>query len=152
MELLYVLAAVVIVVLVAQHRRRAIALIPESWTGKGQLLFLALLWSVVFINAIHVLPRWTPERLITEWVITANALLTTLVVMGAHPAAVQLVEERQRSYPRLVRAAVAWGFVGFVLVVATGYGVRRAFFGDGLPGHVAQDQIRFGPKNTNHIK
>jgi hypothetical protein len=58
--------------------------------GKGQLMYLAFLWAVVGINFVHVLPRFTPQRLVTEWVVTVNAMLcTVLVVIGSFSARVR---------------------------------------------------------------
>ncbi|HEV8147235.1 MAG TPA: hypothetical protein VGP79_12675, partial [Bryobacteraceae bacterium] len=89
-DMIYLGLAAVTIGLLVLHLRRRVPFIPESWMGKGQLMYLAFLWAVVGINFVHVLPRFTPQRLVTEWVMTVNAMLcTVLVVIGSVSARVR---------------------------------------------------------------
>ena len=52
----------------------------QSWLGKGQLLYLGLLWWLVAGNFERALVAFKAERLVTEGVIYLVALACTLVV------------------------------------------------------------------------
>ena len=69
----YVLFAVAFVGLLLLHRRRAIAIVPSSWTGRGQLLFLVFLWLFVVVNFERQLTQFREGRLITEGVLYVHA-------------------------------------------------------------------------------
>ncbi len=127
--------------------RRRIACLPDAWFGRGQLLFLALLWELVFINTLHVLPRFRPDRLVTEWVIAMNAVLCSALVAGATPTVIAV--RAREAWLSPARTAVAAGLAMLTSVTAVGYTVRR------MASHVTGNginQVRFGPTNTNHIK
>lgn len=125
-------------------RRRPLAALPDRWQGRGHLLYLALLWELVFINAIHVLPRWTPERLVTEWVVAMNAVVCAALVLSGPSLG--------RWYRITMPQAVAIGAAGMLVVTVGGYGVRRALFGAGPAGGESREHVRFGSNNTNTIK
>jgi hypothetical protein len=131
------------------HLRRPVAFIPATWLGKGQLLYLVFLWSIVTMNFMHVLPRFAPGRLATEWVITLNAVICTILVV-AFPASSRAIEPR--SYSTWIRNTVLLGLIGAITATFVGWGVKRALFGDRPVGDQRVDQIRFGPNNTNTVK
>ncbi|WP_229311460.1 hypothetical protein [Larkinella rosea] len=74
---------VMAVLVVRRHLQEPLAIIPKTWLGKGQLLFLILLWVMVIGNFERALVDWAPQRLLTEWVITINAVLATALVVLA---------------------------------------------------------------------
>jgi len=151
-DMIYLGLAAVVITLLVLHLRRRVPFIPESWMGKGQLMYLAFLWAVVGINFVHVLPRFTPQRLVTEWVMTVNAMLcTVLVVIGSFSAKVRDEPRVDGSYGGLIRRAVALGAAGAIVVTFAGWGIKRAMYGDQTAGGIP-NQIRFGPNNTNTIK
>jgi hypothetical protein len=83
------LGAAVVVVLV-NHMRRPVAVIPPSWVGKGQLLFLALLAAGVVMNFERAVVSFAEQRLITEGVILLNACLVAVLAVlwsATHAAA-----------------------------------------------------------------
>src|SRR5205823_12971113 len=63
-----VLAAVVIAALL-RHLRHPLPIIPATWYGKGQLLYLVFLWWVVVGNFERAIVAFAPQRLVTEGVI-----------------------------------------------------------------------------------
>jgi hypothetical protein len=151
-DMIYLGLAGVAIGLLVLHLRRRIPFIPESWMGKGQLMYIAFLWAVVGINFVHVLPRFTPQRLVTEWVITVNAMAcTVLVVIGSVSTRAREAARIDQSYGGLIRRAVALGAVAAIVVTFAGWGIKRAMYGDQTAGGIP-NQIRFGTNNTNTIK
>ncbi len=105
------------------------------------------------MNFVHVLPRFTPVRLVTEWFMTFNALFcTVLVVLGCFSIANRAPEARDGSYAPWIRKAVVLGLLGAIAVTFVGWSAKRALFGDHVVNGNGPDQIRFGPNNTNTIK
>ncbi len=149
MEILFFVLAVALLWLLHRHRTHPLTALPGSWTGRGQLLFLLFLWSIVFINSIHVIVRFTPHRIITEWVIALNAIVCTALVLGF----AQTGEARgPKQIPFPIRRTVGLGLAGLVLSTALGVGIRRMAFVDRPTSYSGPEQIRFGPNNTNTVK
>ena len=148
----YLAIGFAIIFLLILHLRRPLPFLAMNWTGRGQLFYLVFLWWIVTMNFVHVLPRFTPIRLITEGTIAINAVVCTiLVILGStNEPAPDLSAER--SYAPAIRKTILYGCVGIVAVAFTGFGIKRAFWGDKPAGVVNTDQIRFGPNNTNTIK
>ncbi len=130
--------------------RHGLALAPATWLGKGQLLYLVFLWTTVFINFADVLPRFAPQRLVTEWFITINAAFCTVLMASATTPALRrpVPGEPDAGYAPWIRRAAAAGLAGAILISFAGWGLKHALFGD---SHVpnAGVHIRFGPNNTN---
>ena len=80
-RLSWLLLVVVYVIVVRRHFKSPLAFLNTSWLGKGQLLFLMLLWLMVMGNFERALVGWGPSRLLTEWGIYVNALIVTLLVL-----------------------------------------------------------------------
>jgi hypothetical protein len=157
LDFVFIALGFAIVLLLMLHMRQRIAFIPETWMGKGQLFYLVFLWTLVAINFMLVLPRFTPIRLVTEWFITLNAIAcTVLMVYGcAARSGPDVTIATQSSYGPWIRNAIVFGLLGAAAVSFGGWGVKRAFYGDrfaGVPGVSYQDAIRFGPNNTNTIR
>jgi hypothetical protein len=152
-DMIYLALAGVMITLLVVHLRRPLPLLPESWMGKGQLFYFAFLWAMVGINFAHVLPRFTPIRLVTEWFITLNAAFCTLfVVLGGFAVSQRAsAADGVASYGPWIRRAALAGTLGAIVAIFTGWGVKRAVYGDRATGGIP-DQIRFGPNNTNTIK
>ena len=85
-DLAFLALGVALVWLLSLHLRHGLALVPATWLGKGQLLYLGFLWTTAFINFADVLPRFAPHRLITEWVITINAAFCTVLMASVNHA------------------------------------------------------------------
>lgn len=153
-ETIYIPLTFAMVLLLVLHLRRPLPFIPETWLGKGQLFYLVFLWAIVTINFVHVLPRFTPIRLVTEWFITLNAIACTILLIYAcwSVPAKDPSPRNDLPYAPWVRNIAILGVVGAVLVSVTGWAAKRAFWGDKPAGIVVTDQIRFGPHNTNTIK
>jgi hypothetical protein len=152
--MVYIAIAFAMILLLVMHLRRPLPFIPRDWMGKGQLFYLVFLWSIVTINFVHVLPRFTPIRLVTEWFITLNAVACTiLLVFGCmRPLLRPSSEAGKTVYFPWIRNAVIYGLLGAIVVCFASWGVKRAIWGDKTAGVVNTDHVRFGPNNTNSIK
>jgi hypothetical protein len=136
--------------LMMRHRERPIALVPSTWQGKGQLIYVVLLWWMVVGNFERALPGFAAQRLITEGVIHLNAVLCTLLLLAcARPAMGHGLTYSSETPPdtNLVRRAAAIGLVIAMTSIALDWGVVRAIYGDKFAGH-ANLHIRFGPNAT----
>lgn len=151
-DMVFLAIAIAMILLLALHLRRPLPLIPTSWMGKGQLFYLVFLWTVVSINFMDVLPRFTPIRLVTEWFMTINAAAcTVLLVIGC------FLREGRTSpgpsdvrYGPWIRNLILVGLVGAIVVPIGGWAMKRALYGDNFIAiGGGTDQIRFGPHNTN---
>ena len=65
-DLAYAAVAVAILVPLIRHLRRPLPLIPASWVGKGQLLYVVFLWWMVVGNFDRALVGFAAQRLVTE--------------------------------------------------------------------------------------
>jgi hypothetical protein len=150
-EMIYLAIAAAVIVLLILHLRRPLPFIPRDWLGKGQLFYLVFLWSIVIINFADVLPRFSPIRLVTEWFITLNAVAcTVLLIAGCFAQEGRAaMKAADTSYGRWIRNTMVLGLLGAVAVSFAGWGLKRAIYGDRPTGNIYQDQIRFGPNNTN---
>lgn len=80
-NLTWLLVLLLFIMLIRRHMREPLAIVPATWLGRGQLIFLVLLWLMVVGNFERALVDWHPQRLLTEWVITVNAILATGLVL-----------------------------------------------------------------------
>lgn len=155
LDAIFVAIAFVMVIVLTRHARRRVEFIPATWLGKGQLFYLVFMWAIVLLNFTHVLPRFEPIRLVTEWVLILNAAVyTVLLVYSSDACQIQTAAPRQQevSYRRLIRQAVFVGLLSAALVPPACWGLKRALFGDQFAGGFYMDHIRFGPNNTNSVR
>jgi hypothetical protein len=149
----YLAIGFAIVLLLILHLRRPLPFLAMDWMGRGQLFYLVFLWWIVMMNFVHVLPRFTPTRLVTEGTILINGVAcTVLMIFGTRAGVGADATVTDRPYFAAIRKTVAYGMLGAVMVSFLGLGIKRAFWGDKPAGIVNTDQIRFGPNNTNTIK
>jgi len=149
-DIAYLVLGIVLVWLLALHVQRGLPLLPANWLGRGQLLYLVFLWSITFINFAHVIVRFEPIRLVTEFAITINAAVCTALAVASQAKAPTLPDTDYSYVPLIRRFAIA-GLLGAVAVSFAGWSVKRALFGDN-PVPNSAVQIRFGPNNTNDKK
>jgi len=150
-EFAYLALGVAMVWLLYLHLRRGLPLVPSTWLGKAQLLYVVYLWAQVIINFANTLPRFGPQRLVTEWFMTINAAICTiLMVMGtfAQPDRNVRGELVDGSYMPWIRKTVAVGLLGAVVIVFASWGQKLVLYGNS-PVPYAGMAIRFGPNNTN---
>src|SRR2546423_447613 len=80
--LAYLLVALTFTMLLVRHHRTPLPVLTATMLGRGQLLYVVLLWWMVIGNFERALVSFAPERLVTEGVIFINALLCTIGVLG----------------------------------------------------------------------
>lgn len=141
-ELFYIGLGIALVAILTVNLRDPIPIISTSWLGKGQLLYLVFLWWIVIFNFERALVNFSPGRLVTEGMITLNAIFgTVLVVIGA-----QIVPKQTGSvfsFSEWLWKVPVWGFVVMVGTTFAFWGIKHALYGkQHAPG--AALHIRFG--------
>jgi hypothetical protein len=147
----YVALALAMYALLLRHRQRPLAIMPQSSTGKGQLLYLALLWASVVFNFERAVVAFAAQRLVTEGVLYLVALACTLVLLMATQPAGESSDERAQAPAAGKRSGlattVAVGLLAASLSIVADWAIVRAFHGE-RPDHHARLAIRFGPRAT----
>jgi hypothetical protein len=150
-DLVFTGLAIAFLILWLRHRREPLAVLPSSWYGKGQLLYLFLLWTVVIFNFERALVAFTAQRLVTEGVLYVVALAATIVLLCAPAQANLPALELPLSAPSEGRSGlrylVAAGLLAAVLSVGADWAIVRAVYGDRFAGH-SKLHVRFGPNAT----
>ena len=150
-DLAYLAVGVAMAWLLYCHLRRGLPLMPSAWLGKAQLLYVVYLWMQIIINFANTLPRFGPQRLVTEWFMTLNAAFCTILMAAgvyAQPDRNEKSEIMGSSYLPWIRKTVALGLLGAVVIVFASWGEKLLFYGNS-PVPYASVDIRFGPNNTN---
>jgi hypothetical protein len=147
----YLALGVAMVWLLYLHLRRRLPLVPSTWLGKAQMLYLVYLWAQIIINFTNTLPRFFDQRLVTEWFMTINAVFCTILM-----AVGSFVQPRRNiegdvvdgSYMPWIRKTVVFGLLGAVVIVFASWGQKLLLYGDSLVPYEGL-HILFGPNNTN---
>ena len=148
-DLGFLALGVAFVILFWRHGKRRIAVVPSSPLGKGQLLYLALLWCVVIGNLERALVGFAPQRLITEGVIHFNAIMCTVVALAWECAPTETSLLSMSRFWTGTRGVLSVGLAAALLSVTADWTIVRAVYGDQFAGH-ASLHIRFGPRATAH--
>ncbi len=141
-ELFYIALSVALGTILLVNLNRPIPFISADWLGKGQLLYFVFLWCVVIFNFERALVGFSPHRLVTEGVITLNAIIcTVLMAVGAQTVPKQL--PGALSFTDLLWKTALWGVVMMVGTTVAFWGIKHALYGkQHAPG--AALHIRFG--------
>jgi hypothetical protein len=136
-----------------RHTRRPVAVIPPTWSGKGQALYLGLLWWLVTGNFERALVAFKSERLVTEGVLYLVALACTLVLLlatrsTADPTIPDTMTPASRGRSPLA-AIVAVGLAAATLSIVADWAIVRAMYGDRFAGH-SRLHTRFGSTATTN--
>lgn len=146
--LAYALVAAALILLVWAHRHgRPMPLVPPTWLGRGQLLYLVFLWWIVIGNLSRTLP-FEPQRLITEGVIHFNAVLCTVLVLWLPRPGERAPLRAAAPYDQLLRRTAMGGLWAVVLIVAFQYAMTALVWGDQHAGHSGL-HYRFRPLPTD---
>ena len=100
------IAAMAFVMLLNIHTRRRLALLEQGWLGRGQWLYLVLVWVFVIGNFGKALVHFSEQRLLTEGVITLSAVLATMLLLLVPRTAVTQSNPIPANYGRLIGIAV----------------------------------------------
>jgi hypothetical protein len=129
-NILFGIAAMAFFVLLNIHTRRKLPLLQQSWLGRGQWLFLLLMWVFVIANFGRVVVNFTEQRLLTEGLITVNAVLATMLVLLVPRATAQQPGPTVPNYGRLIATTVIVALLCATIVPATETLTVRAVYGD----------------------
>jgi hypothetical protein len=144
-------AATVCGVLLLMHQRRRLDIVPDTWIGKGQLLYVLFLWLLVIGNLCRAIPGFTNGRMVTEWVVFMNASLATLLIvvvphaMRPGTADALVAASTGRAWPSLTKT---W-LVGLasVAVLVSFYGwLTLSMYQEHLADKPWANHRRFGPE------
>jgi hypothetical protein len=151
-------AAAACAFLLLLHQRRRLDIVPTTWTGKGQLIYIVFLWLVVVGNVSRAIPGFSAGRMVTEWVIFMNASLATVLIVAlpgrVARTSVRDSEERTKvrsSWPSLTKTWLLGLVAASALMCAYGY-VTLALYQPHLEGKPWANHSRFGPDATWRIR
>lgn len=145
-ELFYIALSIMLITVLAVNLRDPIPFISTHWLGKGQLLYLVFLWWIVVINFERALVNFSAGRMITEGVITLNAVLCTgIVTIGANVAPKQT--GNGFSFSDWIVTISIWGIVVMIGTSLAFWGIKHLLYGkQHAPG--AALHIRFGEESN----
>lgn len=131
------------------HIRRPIAAIPSTWIGKGQLIYLAILWIMVIADFERSLNGFHESRLVTEWVIFIHGSMATFLVLILPAPSLTATFDSPPSFTPLVRRTLAVGLpIAACIMFSYSLLTYRIFGQPNLPGA----QYRWGSKAEWRIK
>ncbi|MFB3787501.1 MAG: hypothetical protein ACE15F_14150 [bacterium] len=117
-NLAYLAVALTVIFVIVRHQKIPLSVIPATWLGKGQALFLVFLWWIVIGNLSRYLP-FDPQRMITEGIIHLNACLCTLLVL-TWP--LESDQAPPKPFPRFGLVNFGVLLVGFLFCLGAIYG------------------------------
>ncbi len=129
-NLAWIAAAVVFVLLMVLHTKRRLDVVPTTWLGKGQLIYVLLLWIMVIGNFERALGGFHEQRLITEWVIMMNASLATFLIVFLPGKPVTVDTEVPAQYGPILGRVWMRGLLAAAVLMSLYTGVIRMTYGD----------------------
>ena len=143
--LVFLLITLTTVALMMAHiRRRPLAVIPTTWLGKGQLLFMAVLWAIVVGNFDKAVVNFHEQRLITEGTFFVNGMIATfLLLVYADPLPAKIRQGAEAGYSAIFRRSMLAGVVALLVGIVAFTGITRLIYGDQFIGFGGKN-IRFG--------
>ena len=148
-EAAWVAAGIALYLLLRAHRRQPLAVVPETWLGIGQGLFLALLWAMVLGNLLREITAFTPQRLVTEGVIHLNTLICTVGILRERPGELKIAVGPGLPERGIMKFVIV-GIGSAILCVVFCWGITRSIYGD-RPAGYSSLHIRFGPHANSPI-
>ncbi|MCP4644193.1 MAG: hypothetical protein GY851_27370 [bacterium] len=144
---MYLLLAVAFILIARQHLRKGVAIVPATGLGRGQLIYLVLLWAMVIGNVERALPAFTEGRVLTEGTIFFNAIVATVLLLTCPPNPVSPPGDPDPRYGLSFAKALAAGVALWATLLVFATGTVRAVYGDEHSGHAGK-QYRLGENAT----
>ena len=147
-ELFYIAIGAALVWLMVVDLKQPLPFIPATWLGKGQLLYLIFMWWAVVFNFERALVGFAPQRIVTEGVITLNAVVcTVLLALGTQAVSTREATSQAMPYTGLILNMVIVGIIAMILTTLAEWLITHAIYGHNqAPGSGLH--IRFGPNAT----
>jgi hypothetical protein len=139
------------ILVLVRHRRHPVALIPTTWLGKGQLLYLMLLWLMVIANFAKALVAFTDNRIATEGSIMFNALVCTVLILGWVRKPDETPPLRSADFGAFTRWALALTAVLLVATTVLYTAGIRSLYGN-QPTGWGGNNLRLGPNADWRLK
>ncbi|GAB3330674.1 hypothetical protein GCM10027299_35700 [Larkinella ripae] len=144
----WVLLLIMAVAVIRRHWQEPLAIVPKTGLGKGQLVFLILLWVMVIGNFERALVGWAPQRLLTEWVITVNTIVATALVLLAPFEKETIRILPPKSYTAHYNRVWGWAIGTFLIAIPVFLMTNRWTYQ--YPSYDKLDKVtyhtRFGPE------
>ena len=131
------------------HWRRRLQIVPSSWLGKGQLIYVLLLWIMVVGDFERTLPNFSEGRLITEWVIIINASLATFLALAFPASEAPVGTHEPIDYRPLIKRVWIAGLGSAAILMSLYAGVVYRVFGS---ARISGAQYRWGENATWRTK
>ena len=125
------------------HTQRRLPMLSGPPSGRGQVLYLCILWLMVLMNFARALP-FSEGRVITEWSVTMNACLATALVLTLRTEPYDPITLKASPLPRL-RRLWAGGLSGAVALMFVYAVFVKALYGSGSVMNLDHAHRRFGP-------
>jgi hypothetical protein len=139
------------ILVLVRHRRRPVALVPATWLGKGQLLYLMFLWLMVIANFTKALVAFSDGRIATEGTIMFNALVCTVLLLVYARQPDEAPAFKETDFGLLTRKAAVLTAV-LLVAIATLYTTGiRSLYGNRSTGW-GGNNLRFGPDADWRVK
>ncbi|MBP9903858.1 MAG: hypothetical protein KBH45_20590 [Verrucomicrobia bacterium] len=139
------------VAVLMRHRKHPVALIPSTWLGKGQLLYLLFLWLIVVANFTKAVVAFSDGRIATEGTVMFNALICTFLLLGFARQPDEPPPFREANFGRLICRSVV-GLCLLLLATTAIYTTGiRALYGNQTTGW-GGNNLRFGPNADWRVK
>ena len=124
----WLLLVIACLLIIKRHLRQPISIIPGTSLGKGQLIFLLLLWIMVIANFERALPQFTSSRLLTEWTIFVNALIATVLVLLLPREHENITINENESFKNPFKKSLVLAIAGFLIPAIIFTGANRLMY------------------------
>ena len=147
-NLTWALLTLACIYVVYRHFKNPLPIIPASPLAKGQIIYLVILWIMIVANFERALVGWHPARLLTEWIITLNAIIATALILTLRPKPLTILENGMDGSKKLYRWFWLRGIAVFLLSALLFLATNRLIYHypeyDKL--NLKQYHSRFGPE------
>jgi hypothetical protein len=131
------------------HLHRRLAIVPASWLGRGQIVYVLLLWIMVIANFERSLNGFSEQRLLTEWLIIISASLATFLAIALPGPDRPETAEEPADYGPLIRRVWFRGLVCAAILMTLFAFVNFSIYGK---ARITGPQYRWGDEAVWRIK
>jgi hypothetical protein len=136
--------ALAFVLLMFAHVQRGLIIVPVSWGGRVQLVYVLLLWIMVIANLQRSMAgQFHEQRLITEWLIIVNSALATFLVIAVPKPCGQVPFIELREYGRSLIVTWVGGLCVAGILMSLYAILNHSVYGQ---AKINMPNIRWGPK------